>query len=511
MVLAIGAGETQATALTWVNTYGLTHPVLADPSGAIYGLFGDGFVPYNAIVDDEMILRYTVSGFNEPAVIAKIEELLAEVLVIDHIPLPDTEDESNPYPVNCSFTTSYDLIADDLLLHWNLDGGGAFTDVALTSVGGDEYTAEIPVPPHDTTVYYYLAAADTSGNAMTHPRGAPTELHSFYVGTDITPPVIDHDPLGDQVLLTWPTEVSATVTDNIGVDSVTLEFMINGGTVESVPMLLQRDGVYIADLYGSVSVGDYVEYRIIAVDVASTPNAITDPASGNYIFSIVEPIPVFIFDPNATTTSGDSIAAELDALEIVYDIGAELPENSALYQTIFACLGIYSSNHVLTAAEGQALADFLDNGGQLYMEGGDTFAYDPETPVHPYFNINGLTDGAGDAGPIQGAVDTFTEGMYFTYSGANNYIDHIAPQGSAFAIFLNVTPAYINGVAYDGGTYRTVGSSFQFGGLTDGTEPSTKNELLVEILEFFDMNPRGILCEDGFESGDTSGWSMTMP
>ena len=81
--------------------------------------------------------------------------------------------------------------------------------------------------------------------------------------------------------------------------------------------------------------------------------------------------------------------------------------------------------------------------------------------------------------------------------------------GSAFPVFLNVTPAYINGVAYDGGTYRTVGTSFEFGGLVDGAAPSTKNELLVEILEFFDMNPLGILCEDGFESGDTSGWSMT--
>ncbi len=511
MVLAIGAGETQATALTWVNTYGLTHPVLADPSGAIYGLFGDGFVPYNAIIDGELILQYTTSGFSEPAVIAMIEQLLADLLRIHHVPLRDTEDDMNPYAADCSISSGFALIADDLVLHWNLDGGGAFTDVTLTPVGGDEYTAEIPAQAYGTTVYYYLSAADAGGRTWTDPLDAPAELHSFYVGDDVTPPVIDHVPLGDQVPNTWPATVSATVTDNQGVDAVTLEFMINGGSVETVPMVPTRDGVYFADLYGSVAVGDMVEYRITAVDVAANPNMTVDPDTGYHVFFIVDPTPVFIFEPDGTPLSGAAIALELDALEISYEMGTELPENPGLFQTIFACLGVYSSNHTLSAGEGQALADFLDNGGRLYMEGGDTWAYDSATAVHPYFNINGLVDGTGDAGPIEGAVGTFTDGMYFTYSGGNSYIDHLAPLNSAFPIFLNVTPAYMNGIAYDGGGYRTVGTSFEFGGLVDGTEPSTKHQLLVEILDFFGLNASGLLLEDGFESGDMSGWSSTGP
>ena len=93
----------------------------------------------------------------------------------------------------------------------------------------------------------------------------------------------------------------------------------------------------------------------------------------------------------------------------------------------------------------------------------------------------------------------------------NSYIDHIAPIGGAEAVFLNVTPAYINGVAYDGGTYRTVGASFEFGGLVDATVPSTKGHLLMKILEFFDMDHLIILFEDDFESGDLSGWSTATP
>jgi hypothetical protein len=510
-VLAIGAGESQATCQTWINTHGLTHPVLSDPTGAVYGLFGDGYVPYNAIIDGEMILQYTVSGFDEPGVIAMIEQLLAELLRIDHLPLKDTEDNLNPYPTSCSITTNYTLITDELQLHWNLDGGSTFTDVVLTPLGGDDYTAEIPAQPYGTTVYYYLSAADTGGNASTHPSGAPTELHSFHVGLDTTPPVIEHAPLSDQVVVGWPATVSATVTDNQGVDSVTLEFMINGGAVQSVPMLPARDGEYLADFLGSVSIGDTVEYRIVAVDVALTPNTATDPAAGYHAFTIIEQIPVFIYDPDPTPLSGPVIGQFLDEHGITYQTGSLMPENCSWYRTIFVCLGIYATNHQLTAAEGQALAQFLDNGGRLYMEGGDTWAYDPATAVHPYFHIDGLSDGAADAGPIQGASGTFTEGMSFAYQGENSFIDHLAPLGSAFTIFLETTPQYINGVAYDGGGYRTVGTSFELGGLVDGASPSTKDELLEEILEFFGVDASGLLFEDGFESGDTTTWSATVP
>ena len=511
MVLSIGVGMDQATCQQWINTYSLTHPVLSDPGGSVWALFEELYVPHNAIIDGEMILQYTESGFDEPAVIGNIEQLLAELLRINHIPLKDTEDNLNPYPTNCSITSNYSLITDQLQLHWNLDGGPTFTDVVLTPVGGDDYTSEIPAQPYGTTVYYYLSAADTGGNASTHPSGAPTELHSFHVGPDTTPPVIEHVPLSDQVLVGWPATVSATVTDNQGVDTVTLEFSINGEPVQSVPMLPARDGAYAAEFLGSVSINDTVEYRIIAVDVALTPNTATDPAAGYHAFTIIDQIPVFIYDPDPTHLSGPFVSQWLDAQGISYDVGAGLPEHCSWYHTIFVCLGIFPNNHQLTAAEGQALAEFLDNGGRLYMEGGDTWAFDPETAVHPYFNINGLADGTGDAGPIEGASGTFTEGMFFEYVGENSWIDHLAPLGSAFAVFSNVTPQYINGVAYDGGGYRTFGTSFELGGLVDGSGPSTRDELLARIMDFFGHDSSGLPFVDGFESGNTSTWSATVP
>jgi PKD repeat protein len=80
---------------------------------------------------------------------------------------------------------------------------------------------------------------------------------------------------------------------------------------------------------------------------------------------------------------------------------------------------------------------------------------------------------------------TFTEGMSFSYSGDNNWIDHIQAMGSAIDIFENESPMYGTGVAYDAGTYRTIAASHEFGGLVDGTTPSTKEELMEQYLAFF--------------------------
>ena len=58
---------------------------------------------------------------------------------------------------------------------------------------------------------------------------------------------------------------------------------------------------------------------------------------------------------------------------------------AAGFDAIFVLLGIYSNNYVLSdGAQVNALISYLENGGNLYMEGGDTWAYDSQTSLHPY-------------------------------------------------------------------------------------------------------------------------------
>ncbi len=67
-------------------------------------------------------------------------------------------------------------------------------------------------------------------------------------------------------------------------------------------------------------------------------------------------------------------------------------------------------------------------------------------------------------------------------------MDHLEPIGPAVKIFVNQSPVYGTGVAYDGGTYKTIGTSHEFGGLVDGASPSTKEELMSLYLDFLGIS-----------------------
>ncbi len=167
-------------------------------------------------------------------------------------------------------------------------------------------------------------------------------------------------------------------------------------------------------------------------------------------------------------------------------------ENLDMYRAIFACVGIYANNHVITTGspEATALVDYVNSGGNLYLEGGDVWYYDPLGSGYnfcPLFGIQAVTDGGADCGPVAGEAGTFTSDMYFQYIGENSFIDHINPTGTGFLIFHDVDNNYNCGVANDAGTYKTVGLSFELGGLVDAGVGNSRQDLLDSIMTFFEI------------------------
>ncbi len=184
---------------------------------------------------------------------------------------------------------------------------------------------------------------------------------------------------------------------------------------------------------------------------------------------------VLVLNLASQTVSADSMMAAFSVLSVSADISTTVPDDLYKYQCVFTLLGVYSDNYVLSPSDGQKLADYLDGGGNLYMEGGDTWYYDDETPVHPYFHINGTADGSSSFLKLIGDSTTFMKDFIFDYDGGNNWMDEIEPLDSAFTIFYNQSPDY-NGpavIAYDGGTYKTIGSVAEFGGLHPGGPDGT--------------------------------------
>ena len=249
-------------------------------------------------------------------------------------------------------------------------------------------------------------------------------------------------------------------------------------------------------------------------------------AGSGEVSLIIGQTPVLIIDLDPNSSSAPAMEDALTALGVSYEKLSSFPTSLNVYSSVFVCLGIYSNNHVLSTDEGQDLADYLNSNGSVYMEGGDTWAYDPQTAAHGMFHINGEADGTSDLGTINGQPGTFAESMSFYYSGENSWIDHISPLDSAFLVFENQDPEYGATVAFNGSNYRTIGASFEFGGLSDGSSPSTKEELMSAYLELFGVisfdvianfmaNPTQI-CADNYveftdySTGNIDNWSWSF-
>ena len=414
------------------------------------------------------------------------------MLRIVHVPLGDRENTGEDYLVQAVVHpySNMSLLPGSPEVLWKAESG-PYTSVTMTYAAGDTYTGYIPEQPDGEEIYYYLSADDESGRHETHPYIGPGNPHHFYVGPDTIPPTIVHDPITGVPLSHWPATVSATVTDNTGIDSVHLQFAINGIAQPQVVMDPVGDDLYEGTFTGSVSQGDSIWYRIRAKDSAVIANVSFHPPSGYHEFEIVGQMPIYIWEADTSPITGPALAAILDSLGIAYEQGTALPSYLDAYQSLFICLGVYPNNHVLTQDEVDRVIAFFEGSGKVYMEGADCWAYDPLYPTYnPYFGIEGTSDGSADLYTVLGEAGTFTEGMSFSYAGENNYIDHIEPISPGpdnFRIFRNQDDGAGCGVAFDATQWQSVGVSFEFGGLVDGASPSTKAELLWEILCFLGL------------------------
>jgi len=198
-------------------------------------------------------------------------------------------------------------------------------------------------------------------------------------------------------------------------------------------------------------------------------------------------VPVLVIDLNPNLTSGSSFMETLNEMEVLSEYDNAFKTDISPYKSIFICLGDQNANHSLSWHEGQMISDYLLDGGRVYMEGTETWRDDPETPAQPRFNI--LPEGAITFyDTIVGVNGSFTEGMKFENNASNIFNFYwIEPVEPAYKILTEDNADKACAIAYDQGTYKTIGATSLFGNLIDGSSPSTKYELLDEILEFFDI------------------------
>jgi hypothetical protein len=420
----------------------------------------------------------------------------------------------------CSETPQYDENPTGLGATVSLEFGDRGTlDGTVTEMGsGTPIGAAISAYRQSVgTTYIGLGNAGTGAYSM----GLPVDTYNVtasafgYVPETINDVEILLDTVTTQdfvLALAATGTIQGTVTDTTGAPLDGVEVQALGTPLP--PVYTNGDGFYTLDLPGGSSYD--LEYWLAGhAKVTGTDLAVV--AGGVTTHDVVLPdwYRVLIWEPDPTPTSGVEIQAVLDTLgrsSIIVDDLFEYPNSLTEYDAVFVLLGVYSNNYVFgsSSSEETALVDYLDAGGNVYMEGGDVWCYDTQpATLKGYFAVVAEGDGSGDLSVVNGVAGTFTEGMSFSYSGENSYIDHLGAATPAYEIFTNPSDGYGCGVAHDAGTYRTIAASYELGGLDDSTSPSTKEELVGRYLELFGLVDVNLIFQDDFESGDTTHWSVS--
>ncbi len=193
---------------------------------------------------------------------------------INHTKLPNTENLNGPYTVGARITGSVGI--EQAKVYWRRGTTGAFDSLLMSRVAADSFVANIPGNGLPAIYQYYIYAKDSVGSFATLPGGAPQEVFQFEAATDNQPPVVTHTVLPNQYREVWPPEVSAVITDNIGIDSAWVVYKVNwNGSNRQFKLNPQGNNLYsnVFDISSSLlNVGDTVYYRIVAKDLAITPN-----------------------------------------------------------------------------------------------------------------------------------------------------------------------------------------------------------------------------------------------
>lgn len=346
--------------------------------------------------------------------------------IIAHTPLSNTEDLDGPYRVEAEITPTAELLDEDEIKLFYGRNGNPTTSVLMTRVPDKNgvYFAEIPGNGNTAIYNYYISAADIAGNYSYSPGGAPAQYHSFTAAIDITNPVINHTPIENIAYVYWAPDVTAEVTDNLGISSVKVFYKVNDGSVESFDLINQGGDIYSSEFpidIGELNIGDEINYYIEAEDAAINTNSSKLPTTGFFNFEIVD-VAGFILVIDDTPAKGvlindekgrfvveddsksaDEIQTFLFSKNYAVDletISTTNPTNWSDYDLIIILSG-NNSNPVDNSTFRQAVVNFVDDGGKLLIEGGET-GYDYRDTKDQSFrdnvlNITGwITDNAGN-------------------------------------------------------------------------------------------------------------------
>jgi hypothetical protein len=221
-------------------------------------------------------------------------------------------DIENPQPIDFRLSIESDNALDSskLFVFFSTDSFKKHRDSILLvpDVKSGQLKATIIPDLNTKRIDYYVSACDIKNRVFYLPTEAPVEIYSVFIGPDNKSPEISHIPPPYLVLNRNQLQISATATDNLGVDTVTVEFSVNGKPGFAFGLLPGTKDIFTGSFpipENQLFDGDKINYKIRATDASVAKNTSINPTSGSHSFTVEKvfnPIGGYINDFNYSNT-----------------------------------------------------------------------------------------------------------------------------------------------------------------------------------------------------------------
>lgn len=209
---------------------------------------------------------------------------------IIHDPSGDTESNLSEIVLSAVIKSDTSYNRSNVGVVYSFDKFSTSDTIYLTSPGdNDSFNASINIQSYNSELQYYFFAEDYFKRIYRSPSLSDQIRYRMFIGTDTVKPSIVHTQLASLLESVDTVSFSATVRDNLGVDSVYLEYIVNDGTPLFSGLTKGTSDKYKFVLNASqlnLKGGDSLRYRIFARDNASVPNLAVIPKTGYFSFGI---------------------------------------------------------------------------------------------------------------------------------------------------------------------------------------------------------------------------------
>ncbi len=394
----------------------------------------------------------------------------------------------------------------------------------------DLATAHFNPQPGDTTGFrFYMYNAATSSFTGFWPEGAVYNWPGTYGDMIMAEPLVQVIPPSDlvayqdtsfakKVLLSWSHpgtkrlmgwargQEKPVYNNAMPLESFSYYNVYRAGS--DTNFVLIASGITDTTYVDTVGL-EYDSLYFYAVTAFYDPEGESDPSNVVRVIPIATPPAILFVDDDASMSVPDfedismyytDALAALNQPYYYYEVpfGADGPPANFLknFKVVIWTTGeTWTGITTLTPEDEDALAQYLDAGGNLFLNAQDYFydvypnagAFNAGQFPYDYLRISSTVQDAWiDPPTTTGASGSIADGMSFNlatpFGTTNLFVDNLTSYDGT-PVFNVDNPSGYAAIQYSG-SFNVVFSTIDFAALVDGTFPNTKEEFMRRVLEF---------------------------